>query len=315
MCRSVTDSFNRSREFKILDAFFRKKRFGMEIRMNVKDYVNQIHSAADYIRKRLDNAVPGLVIILGSGLGPLAGKIENPTEIPYSEIPHFPQPTVAGHEGKLIYGTLNGGPVLAMKGRFHYYEGYDMTTVTFPVRVFAALGISTLMVTNAAGGIKEGLKPGALMIINDQLSMFCPSVLRGPNLDEFGPRFKDMTEIYTPALIKLANEAAQKCALPVTNGTYCFFPGPQFETPAEIRALKILGADATGMSTVPETITARHSGMNVLGISLITNLAAGLSGAPLNHEEVLETGRMAEKNFVTLVKQIVKDFYNHDTQL
>lgn len=195
-----------------------------------------------------------------------------------------------------------------MKGRFHYYEGHDMSVVTLPVRVFSKLGINNILVTNAAGGIKDCLKPGSIMFITDHLSFMCPSPLMGPNLDEFGPRFKDMTEVYSKALTHMAKQCAQRLDIEVAEGVYCYFRGPQYETPAEIRAVRMIGADAAGMSTVPEAIVARHCGMNILGISLITNKAAGLSSAELNHTEVQDIAKKAEHNMVSLVKEILGEW-------
>lgn len=275
--------------------------------MNTTEYLDNICTSAQYISNMIGKVTPKVAIILGSGLGPLADEVADPVVMPYTTIPNFPVSTVPGHDGKLIFGTVSNCPVLVMKGRFHYYEGYDMDTVTFPVRVFAKLGIKTLIVTNAAGGINDALNPGSIMSINDQLSCFCPSPLRGPNLDEFGPRFKDMTEVFTRSIIQTVHNCADRLGITVTDGTYCFYQGPQFETPADIRALKILGADATGMSTVPETIVARHSGMDVCGLSLITNKAAGLSGNQLNHQEVLEAGQKSSADITSLVKEIIKD--------
>lgn len=272
--------------------------------MKYMDIITESTSAiADFIE-----VIPDIAIILGSGLGPLADEIENAKEISYSDIPNFPAPTIPGHEGKLITGTIEGKNVIAMKGRFHYYEGHEMDIVTLPVRVFSKLGIKNLIVTNAAGGIRDSFQPGTIMIINDQISLFCPSPLRGPNLDEFGPRFKDMTEVYAKDLISLANNSAKKTGVAVENGVYSYFRGPQFESPSEIRAIRTLGGDATGMSTVPEAIVARHCGMSTLGISLITNKAAGLSSNLLNHIEVMETAASSEKNMLLLVKQIIKDW-------
>ena len=272
--------------------------------MNYIDIINESTNAiADFIE-----VTPDIAIILGSGLGPLANEIENPKEISYTDIPNFPPSTIHGHEGTLIVGTIEGKHVIAMKGRFHYYEGHDMDIVTLPIRVFSKLGIKNLIVTNAAGGIRDSFHPGTIMIINDQISLFCPSPLRGPNLDEFGPRFKDMTEVYAKDLITLANESATKIGVEVENGVYSYFSGPQFESPVEVRALRTLGADATGMSTVPEAIVARHCGMSTLGISLITNKAAGLGASQLNHNEVMETAAHSEKNMILLVKKIIKDW-------
>lgn len=195
-----------------------------------------------------------------------------------------------------------------MKGRFHYYEGHDMDVVTLPVRVFAKLGIQYLFVTNACGGIREDLNPGQITLISDHIGFMAPSALRGPNLDEFGPRFKDMTEVYSKDLQAIAKKAADKVNVNIKEGVYCFFKGPMFETPAEIRALKVLGADAVGMSTIPEAIVARHCNMKTLGISLITNKAAGLSSQELSHDEVIEIAEKSEKNFATLIKGIIKEW-------
>lgn len=272
-----------------------------------KNIMTMIDEAAGFIRSRI-NFTPEIAVILGSGLGPLAKEIERPFVIPYEEIPHFKASTVAGHAGELIAGTISGRRVLVMNGRFHFYEGHPMEIVTLPVRVFARLGVKDLIVTNAAGGIKDSLVPGSLMLISDHLAFMCPSPLHGPNLDEFGPRFKDMTDVYTPSLRGLARSTAASLGISLDEGVYCYFRGPQYETPAEIRAVKLLGADAAGMSTVPEAITARHCGMRILGISLITNKAAGLGGSQLSHEEVGETARQSEQNFVRLVKNIINDW-------
>lgn len=265
----------------------------------------KINAASEYIRSIHPEKID-LAIVLGSGLGPLANEIENPTVINYVDIPYFPAPTLVGHEGKLIIGKIGDKTVCAMKGRFHYYEGHDMDTVTLGIRVFARLGIEKLILTNAAGGIREDLNPGTIMLIEDHLSLMCPSPLRGPNMEEFGPRFKDMTEVYSREAGKIARAVAAEHGIALPGGVYSFFRGPQFETPAEIRAAAILGADAAGMSTVPESIVARHCGMSTLGLSLITNKAAGLSTCELSHEEVMETAAIAEKNLVKLVRGIIE---------
>lgn len=272
-----------------------------------ESYMKQIDEAAASIKEKLP-FTPDIAIVLGSGLGPLADEVENPVVIDYSEIANFPRSTVAGHDGKLVIGTISGKRVIVMKGRFHYYEGYDMDMVTLPTRVFARLGIKYLLVTNAAGGVREDLNPGTIMLITDHLSFMCPSPLRGPNLEAFGPRFKDMTEVYNKELTAMAKHAADTVDVPVKEGVYCFFRGPQYETPAEIRGIRTLGADAVGMSTVPEAIVARHSGMTTLGISLITNKAAGLGSSELNHAEVTQTAQEAERNLVKLVKEILKEW-------
>lgn len=271
-------------------------------------YENIITECSNYISDIIKNETPDIAIILGSGLGDITNIVDIKAEIPYDTIPNFPKSTVVGHAGKLIYGILENKKVLLMSGRFHYYEGYDMSEVTLPIRIFSKLGISNLLVTNAAGGIKDTLEAGSIMLITDHISMFCPSPLRGPNLDEFGPRFKDMTQIYSKDLIALAKNCADKLGIEVENGIYSFFPGPQFESPTEILALRTLGADATGMSTVPEAIVARHCDMRTLGISMITNKAAGLNKDELSHSDVINTANIAGQRMCTLVKQIVKDW-------
>lgn len=271
------------------------------------ELMTRINEATAYLQKHLE-IQPEIAIILGSGLGPLGNEIENPQIFDYANIPHFPVSTVPGHAGKLIAGTLSGRKVLVMQGRFHYYEGHEMDIVTLPIRVFARLGIRYLFVTNAAGGIKEGLNPGTITLITDHLSMMCPSPLRGPNLDEFGPRFKDMTEVYSHRLGQIAKDSAKALNISLQEGVYAYFRGPQFETPAEIRAIRTLGADMVGMSTVPEAVVARHCGMETLGLSLITNRAAGLSNAELNHQEVMETADRATKDLIALAKKIIADF-------
>lgn len=268
------------------------------------DNMERIQDAAEYIRVSIGGS-PQIGIILGTGLGPLAGELEQPVELDYSNIPGFPGTTVAGHAGKLVYGMLGGKRVLVMKGRFHYYEGYDISQVVFHIRVFKLLGIENLLVTNAAGGINTFFKPGDLMLITDHIGFFAPSPLRGGNLEEFGTRFPDMCGVYDRNLIETAKESARQEGFDLQEGVYAFAQGPMFETPAEIRALRILGADAVGMSTVPEVITARHSGMRVLGISCITNMAAGMLKQPLNHEEVMDTAKKVEKRFSSLVTGIL----------
>lgn len=263
--------------------------------------------AADYISGRIDG-IPQTVIILGSGLGPLADSLEQPIEIDYSDIPGFPETTVTGHAGKLICGILGGKRILAMKGRFHYYEGYDISQVVFHIRVFRLLGISSLIVTNAAGGVNTSFRPGDLMLITDHISFFAPSPLRGRNLDEFGTRFPDMCDVYDKGLIENAEKIGNSIGIDLKKGVYAFAQGPMFETPAEIRALRMFGADAVGMSTVPEVITARHCGMKVLGISCITNMAAGILDQRLDHMEVVETAKKVEKTFIRLITDIIANW-------
>ncbi|NLM75429.1 MAG: purine-nucleoside phosphorylase [Clostridiaceae bacterium] len=273
----------------------------------MKDLMKSFDMTVKYLKEKLD-AIPEIAIILGSGLGNLANLIENKMEIPYEDIPDFPRTTVAGHEGKLIYGTLSGRNILAMKGRFHFYEGYRMDEVVYPIRVFKCMGIENIIVTNAAGGINTSFSPGDLMLITDHIGLFCENPLRGENLDDLGPRFPDMSAAYDRDLQKLALDCASRLNIDLKQGVYSYCKGPSFETPAEIKALRILGADAVGMSTVPEVITANHMGMKVLGISCITNMAAGILDQPLSHEEVMETGKMAEEKFSALVSEIVANW-------
>lgn len=270
----------------------------------MENYYQKAMESAEAIKAKIKGQ-PEIGIVLGSGLGPLADDLEEVVEIDYNDIPNFPVSTVEGHAGKLVFGKLGSKWVLAMKGRFHYYEGYDVPQVVFPIRVMKLLGINNLLVTNAAGGINRDFKSGALMLIRDHISFFIPSALRGRNMNEFGIRFPDMSEAYSKELRVLAKKVAEDSGVEIFEGVYAFAQGPMYETPAEIKALGILGADAVGMSTVPEVITARHAGMKVLGISCITNMAAGILDQPLNHQEVMETAKKVEKGFTTLVKNIV----------
>lgn len=256
--------------------------------------------------KRKVPALPDTAIVLGSGLGSFANSIEKSFEIEYKKIKHSPVSTVSGHAGKLIFGTVFGKPIVAMQGRFHCYEGYDTATVTLYIRVFQLLGVKNIILTTAAGSINEDLKPGDFMLISDHISLFCDSPLYGPNDERFGPRFPAMDKIYTKSLQTTALAAAEKIGISLKTGVHCFCKGPMYETPAEIRAIKILGADTCSMSTVPEAIVAAHGNMNVLGISLITNMAAGISAEKLSHEEVISTGKAAEENFKGLITEILK---------
>jgi purine-nucleoside phosphorylase len=273
----------------------------------MKNVLRDIKEAGEYIKQKIGKT-PQIAIILGSGLGALVNEIKESLEIDYNDIPGFPVTTVEGHEGKLVFGKIGDKYILAMKGRFHYYEGYDVSKVVFAVRVFKFMGINNLIVTNAAGGINKDFNPGDLMIIKDHISFFAPSALRGANIDEFGVRFPDMSKAYNPELIQLCKDAASKEGINVREGVYIFAKGPMYETPAEIRAMSILGADAVGMSTVPEVTVANHAGMNILGISCITNMAAGILDEPLSHEGVMEVAKIAEKNFVSLVKRVITDW-------
>ncbi|ENZ9219962.1 purine-nucleoside phosphorylase [Enterococcus hirae] len=243
-------------------------------------------------------------LILGSGLGELAEEIEEAIVIPYDQIPFFPTSTVVGHAGQLVYGTLSGKKVLAMQGRFHFYEGHSMQTVTYPVWVMAALKAHSVIVTNASGGVNESFVPGDLMLITDHINFTGQNPLIGPNEDEIGPRFPDMSEAYTLAYREVAKEAASQLDLTLKEGVYMGYSGPTYETPAEIRMSRTMGADAVGMSTVPEVIVAAHSGLKVLGISCITNLAAGMQ-ANLNHEEVVETTQRVKQSFKALIKEVL----------
>ncbi|CDF58188.1 purine-nucleoside phosphorylase [Thermobrachium celere] len=268
------------------------------------NYIEKLNAACDYIKKKI-NAEPKIAIILGSGLGSLADEVKNKIELNYSEIPNFPVSTVEGHAGKFIFGDLNGKEVIMMQGRFHFYEGYDMNTVTFPIRVLKLLGVEKLIVTNAAGGVNTSFKAGDLMLIKDHINFSGTNPLIGPNLKEFGPRFPDMSNAYCKNLIEIAKSAAQQTGVDLKEGVYFMMTGPSYETPAEIRMIRTLGGDAVGMSTVPEVIVANHSGMKVLGISCITNMAAGILEVPLSHEEVIETSNLVKDKFKKLVSEIV----------
>ena len=265
--------------------------------------------------KRIDEAAAKVLadcgkadigVILGSGLGDYAEALEDAVKLPYSEIPGFPRSTVAGHAGMWCCGTLYGKRVVMMQGRFHYYEGYGMKDVTLPVRVMQKIGVKTLIVTNAAGGVNLGYHPGELMVIGDMFSMTAQNPLIGPNLDAFGPRFPDMSCAFDKELRALAHECANEQGFALREGVYAQMTGPMYETPAEIRMLRTLGADAVGMSTVPEVIVARHGGMRVLGISCITNMAAGILDQPLNHAEVTETANRVKGQFRNLLDRIIE---------
>lgn len=267
--------------------------------------MNEMNETVEFIKSKV-TSIPKTVIVLGSGLGSLADEIENKITISYKDIPHFPVSTVAGHKGELIFGTLENIPVIAMNGRFHYYEGYDLKEVTYPIRIFKLLGVETIILTNAAGGINTNFHKGDLMIINDQLSFFAESVLRGPNMDEFGERFIDMGTCYTKEYIETLRDIMDNVIGYHQEGVYAYMKGPTYETPAEIRALRVLGADAVGMSTVPEAVVAHHSGLKVAGITCITNMAAGVTNEVLTHEDVKATALKAEANFKKVVREFIK---------
>ncbi len=271
----------------------------------MKDYMIKMHETEEFIRSKVKE-IPKIAIILGSGLGSLADDITDKTILNYKDIPNFPVSTVAGHKGELIFGKLEEVPIIAMNGRFHYYEGYSLLETTYPIRIFKLLGIETLILTNAAGGINETFKKGDLMIINDQLSFFAESVLRGPNMDEFGERFIDMSTTYNKEYIEILKEIMLNLTGDYKEGVYAYMKGPTYETPAEIRALRTLGADAVGMSTVPEAVVAHHSKINIAGITCITNMAAGVTNEILSHEDVKETALKAESNFKKVIHEFVK---------
>ncbi|MEO6983318.1 MAG: purine-nucleoside phosphorylase [Edaphobacter sp.] len=264
----------------------------------------QAQAAIDYIRSKTQTA-PTLGIILGSGLGNFASQVNDPTAIPYAEIPYFPQSTVQGHSGRLILGHIAGVPVAVMQGRVHAYEGYALSEVTFPTRVLGLLGCTTLIVTNAAGGINTSYTQGSLIAISDHINLTGSNAALGPNESKFGPRFFDMSTAYSPRLRALAHAEAAKQNILLPEGIYLAVLGPSYETPAEIRAFRTLGADLVGMSTVHEVIIARHMGIAVLGLSLVTNMAAGVLNEAINHEEVMEMGRHAEKRFTNLLTALI----------
>ncbi len=275
------------------------------------ELAQRIERVAADLRGRIKVA-PSFAMILGSGLGGVADRIESPVSIPFAEIDGFPRPAVAGHAGKLVAGTLSGKPVLAMAGRGHLYEGNSVATVSFPVRVMRALGVKALLVTNAAGGVRADLGAGHFMVIRDHLNLLGSNPLTGPNEETLGPRFPDMTAAYDPAMSAKALAAGKKLGVPISEGVYAAMPGPSYETPAEIRMLRTLGADAVGMSTVPEVIAARHGGMRVVGISFISNAAAGMSGTPLTHEEVTREADRARGAFERLVLELAASLSPED---
>ena len=274
-------------------------------------YFEQANEAAAYLQSKLGGLTPRIAIVLGSGLGAVAEAIESPIFVPYGEIPHFPQSTVEGHSGRIVAGQLGGVPVIIMQGRVHYYEGYTPQQVTFPMRVLGRLGIETVILTNAAGGINVNYQIGDLVLLADHINMLGFNPLIGPNEPRFGSssasglRFFDMTQAYSVDLRSLAQAAARADGPALHEGVYLATSGPSFETPAEIRAFRALGADLVGMSTVPETIVARHMGVEVLGISCVTNLAAGISATNLSHEEVFEAGSRVQHRLANILTRIV----------
>ena len=274
--------------------------------------------AAEFIKSKYPRPIAAAVV-LGSGLGAFADDIENAVQIPYEEVPHFERSTVQGHAGQLVLGEVEGVPVAVQQGRFHFYEGYEMEQVMFPMRVFGRLGVKNVILTNAAGSLSTEMRPGSLMLISDHLNLMGVNPLRGKNDEQFGPRFPDMTDVYTKSLQEIAIREADAIAksrfdsgrdaehtMFLHRGVYCALSGPTYETPSEIRMYRLLGADAVGMSTVPEAIAARHQGMNILGISCITNFGAGMTAEPINHQEVMETGARVAEIFKELLRRIIK---------
>ncbi|WP_100407068.1 purine-nucleoside phosphorylase [Bacillus solitudinis] len=263
-----------------------------------------LNEATNYIQEFAENA-PVIGLILGSGLGVLAKEIEQPVKIQYDSIPNFPVSTVEGHAGQLVFGKLEGKQVVAMQGRFHFYEGYPLDAVTFPVRVMKQLGVKQLIVTNAAGGVNEEFEVGNLMLIQDHINNMNQNPLIGPNDETEGVRFPDLSNAYSKRMRTIAKDEAAGLNITLQEGVYVANTGPCYETPAEVKMIRKMGGDAVGMSTVPEVIVARHAGMEVLGLSCITNMAAGILPQPLSHEEVIETTERVREDFLTLVKRIV----------
>ncbi len=268
------------------------------------EYFERVAAAARFVRERTGDP-PAVAIILGSGLGAFAERLSAARACAYGEVPHWPASTVIGHAGRLVVGSAAGQRVAVLAGRAHYYEGHDLRTVTFGTRVLGLLGVKTLILTNAAGGVNLAFSQGALMVIDDHINLLGSNPLIGPNDDRFGLRFPDMSEVYSKRLRQVADAAARETGTTVAHGVYAAVHGPSFETPAEIRYLRTIGADAVGMSTVPEAIVARHMGVEVLGISCITNMAAGVLPQPLNHEEVMDTAARVGGQFIALIEGIL----------
>ena len=274
----------------------------------MENLMKKLNEAKAYIESKTGGIDIYAGLVLGSGLGDMANDIKNPVIINYKDIPNFPISTVPGHVGRLVIGELEGRNVICMQGRFHFYEGYEMDQVVFPIQVMKLLGVQRLILTNAAGCINTAWPVGTLMLIKDHIKLVPQSPMRGPNAEELGLRFFDMSRAYDPELLKVAKREAEKLGIPVKEGVYMFFSGPNFETPAEIRAARVLGADAAGMSTVPEVIAAAHCGLRTLGISCMTNMAAGILDQPLGHDEVLETSLRVKDQFSALLRAIVREF-------
>ena len=270
--------------------------------LEYRDYVE----GARALEERLSGFQPEVLIILGSGLGRLGDRLPSPIVIPYGEVPHMKFSTAPGHAGRFLAGELGGRRVLMMQGRLHYYEGYEMQDIVYPIRLSRLLGADRLIVTNAAGGINTSYRPGELMLINDFIKLNAPDPLIGPNIDGFGPRFPDMSRVFDREYMDLFRGIAQAHGERVHEGVYYYCTGPRYETPAEIRAMRYLGADAVGMSTVPECVAARHAGMRILGVSLITNMAAGILDKPLSGEEVIEAGNAASERLSLFVTELLE---------
>ena len=268
--------------------------------------IDEIFEARDYVLSKI-KVLPEIGIILGSGLGSLADEITNAVSIPYEDIPYFSKSDAVGHANELVIGELEGKVVAAMKGRYHYYEGYSLQEVTFPVRVLQALGIEKLVITNACGAVNTEFNPGELMLITDHINLVGSNPLIGKNNDELGPRFTDVSEVYNRELRAIASKVAQEKGITLREGVYGWWSGPVYETPAEIRMIRVLGGDAIGMSTVPEATVAVHAGLKVLGVSCLTNMACGILDEPLSHEEVLEVAAKSRNMFVDLIKGILKE--------
>ena len=266
--------------------------------------LERVDAAADVIRQRC-GTVPGLAVILGSGLGDVAASLTDAVTVPYAQLPNWPTSTVVGHPGRLVIGGCGARRVAALAGRVHAYEGHPLGAVAFATRVMARLGVTQIVLTNAAGGVNNSFSPGTLMIIDDHLNLLGANPLAGPHDDRLGPRFPDMSEVYSARLRRIADEAATATGLSVAHGVYAAVPGPSYETPAEIRYLRAIGADAVGMSTVPEALVARQMGLDVLGLSCITNMAAGVRSTPLSHDDVLETMRAMRATCLTLLEEII----------
>ncbi len=268
------------------------------------DYYGRVNESAQAIKARVKE-LPRIGVVLGSGLGDFANSLAESLSLPYEDLPHWPASKIIGHEGRLVIGKARGRTIAALSGRSHAYEGHEPSTVAFAIRVLGVLGIKTVILTNAAGGVNTNFAQGALMVIDDHINLTGSNPLVGANDDRFGPRFPDMTEVYSPRLRLLADEVGRAAGHTLPHGVYAALLGPSYETPAEIRYLRTIGADAVGMSTVPEAIAARHMGMEVLGISCITNMAAGVLPKPLDHSEVMETARRVRGQFIALLEGII----------